>query len=204
MSFYTGAIKVLGPALRFLFAVKKVEGLENIPTDGGLVCANHTSFADPIIIAAAIKKPVKYMGKAELFKIPVLNWVIKAFGAFPVKRGGADPASIRTAETLLKNGEYVGIFPQGTRCPGIAFEQSSIKNGAGIIAYRSGCRIIPVYIKTRKNKAGLFRRSHIVVGKPIENSEFEFSDGTSREYEKVSKRVFESICQLEAYSKENE
>ncbi len=199
MSFYTGAIKVLGPAVRFIFAVRKVEGIENIPEGGGLVCANHTCFADPIVIVAAIKKPVKYMGKAELFKIPVLSSVIKAFGAFPVKRGGADSTAIRTAETLLKNGELVGIFPQGTRCPGVPIEESSVKNGAGLIAYRSGCCVIPVYIKTKNNKVGLFRRAHIVIGKPIENCEFNFKDGTAKEYEEATKRIFEDICAL-AYS----
>lgn len=196
MSFYTGAIKVLGPAVRFLFSVKKIEGLENIPADGGLVCANHTCFADPIVIVAAIKKPIKYMGKAELFKIPVLKSVIKAFGAFPVKRGGADSTAIRTAETLLRNGELVGMFPQGTRCPGVPIEESSIKNGAGLIAYRSGCRVIPVYIKTKNNKVGLFRRAHIIIGKPIENDEFNFKDGTAKEYEEATNRIFTDICVL--------
>ena len=127
MSFYTGAIKVLGPAVRFLFGIRRIDGIENIPKGGGLVCANHTSFADPIVIAASLKMPVKYMGKAELFKIPILKSVIKAFGAFPVKRGGADPGAIRTAETLLKSGELVGIFPQGTRCPGVPIEEASVK-----------------------------------------------------------------------------
>lgn len=203
MSFYTGAIKVLGPAVRFLFGVRKIDGIENIPNGGGLVCANHTSFADPIVIAASLKMPVKYMGKAELFKIPVLKSVIKAFGAFPVKRGGADPGAIRTAETLLKSGELVGIFPQGTRCPGVPIEEASVKNGAGLIAYRSGCCIIPVYIKTKNNKVGFFKRTHVIIGKPIENSEFGFTDGTSKEYEMASNRVLADICALANSAKEN-
>ncbi len=202
MSFYTGAIKVLGPVVRFLFSVKKIEGIENIPDDGGLVCANHTSFADPIVMAAVLKKPIKYMGKAELFKIPVLSSLIKAFGAFPVKRGGADPTALRTAEKLLKEGEFVGVFPQGTRCPGVALEQTSAKNGVGIIAYRSKCRVIPMYIKTKKNKVGLFRKTHIIIGRPIENDEFNFKDGTAKEYEEAAKRIFSDICLLADLSKE--
>lgn len=204
MSFYTGAIKVLGPVVKFLFSVKKIEGLENLPDDGGLVCANHTSFADPIVLSVALRKPIKYMGKAELFKIPILNLIIKGFGAFPVKRGGADPASLRTAEKLLNDGEFVGVFPQGTRCPKVPFEQTEVKVGAGLISYRSGCRVIPVFMKTPKHKLSLFRKTYIVIGKPIENSEFDFIDGTVKEYEAASKRIFEDICALSDSLKETE
>ncbi len=202
MSFYTGAIKVLGPVIRLLLGVRGVQGIENIPEDGGLICANHTSLCDPIILAATLKKPIKFMGKAELFKVPVLSSIIKAFGAFPVKRGGADAASLRLAQKLLENGEYVGIFPQGTRCPKVDPRSTDVKMGVGLIAGRSHCRVIPVYIKTPKNKAGFFKKTYVIIGKPIENEDFSFNEETMKEYENAAKLIFDAVCSLESTSSE--
>ena len=202
MSFYKRAIKILGPCFRFLLNIKSVQGIENIPEDGGLICANHTSLFDPIVLAAALKKPIKFMGKAELFKVPVLSSVIRAFGAFPVKRGGADAASLRLAQRLLKDGEYVGIFPQGTRYPKVDPKETEVKMGVGLIAGRSHCRVIPVYIKTPKNKTGLFRKTHVIIGKPIENEDFSFKEETMKEYESAAKLIFETVCSLDNASSE--
>ncbi len=197
MSFYAGAIKVLGPIFRFLFSIKSVEGVENIPTDKGmLICANHTSFADPIILAAALRVPINFMGKAELFKIPILSSVIRAFGAFPVTRGGTDVTSLKITVKLIKEGRLVGMFPQGTRCPKVLPESTQVKSGAGLIVSRAECSVLPVYMKTKNNKTGIFRKTKVIIGKPIPYSEMGISENVVREYENASKHIFGKICAL--------
>ncbi len=198
MSFYTGAIKTLGGLARFVLGIKSVQGLKNIPKTGpALVCANHTAFVDPIILAAAMRLPIKFMGKAELFKIPVLSLIIRSFGAFPVRRGGSDVTSLKTTVKLLKSGEFVGMFPQGTRCPNVAPETTEVKSGAGLILSRAECNVIPVYIKTKNNKAGFFKRTTVIIGKPIEYSSLGITEGIKREYEEAANKIFRTICELD-------
>lgn len=198
MSFYTGVIKIFGGFARFILGVREVRGLENLPESGpALVCANHTAFVDPIILAVALRRPIKFMGKAELFKIPVLNLIIKSFGAFPVTRGGTDVTSLKTTVKLLKDGEFVGIFPQGTRCPHVPPESTSVKSGAGLILSRAECDAIPVYIKTKKNKAGFFKRTAVIIGEPIKYDTLGINEGIMREYEDAANKIFKTICGLD-------
>ncbi len=174
----------------------KVYGKENIPSGGFIVCTNHTSMSDPIIITAAMGRNVCYMAKAELFKIPVFRSIIKAFGAYPVNRGGADVRSLKATVGLIEGGEAVGIFPQGTRMPKVAPDPSQAKSGVGLIAYRSGATVLPVLLKTKKNKTGIFRKTDVYIGKPITNEQLQFEKGTPKEFERASKIIFEKICSL--------
>ena len=93
-----------------------VEGLENLPSGGVLLCANHSSNWDPLILATRL--PVNYrlhiMAKEELFKNPVLGWIIRKLGAFPVSRGNNDIQSVKTAIQSIKSGDNLLIFPEGT------------------------------------------------------------------------------------------
>lgn len=105
--------------LRLIYAILfplKIVGKENVPKEGGvLLCANHISLLDPMTIGIKLDRQVKYMAKAELFEVPVLGWLINKLGAFPVKRGGVSKESIKTALNTLRNGNVMGIFPEGTR-----------------------------------------------------------------------------------------
>ena len=102
--------------VRFLCHMK-VRGAENEPTpDQGtyLVIANHRTWADPIYLCCALKhQQPHFMAKKELFKIPLLNILIRALGAYPVNRGGADVSAIKHTIEMLKGGAAVGMFPPG-------------------------------------------------------------------------------------------
>ena len=76
-----------------------------------------------------------------------------------------------------------------------------IKSGAGIIAYRSGAKVLPVCIKTKGIKYRIFRRIDLIIGKPIENSELGFKDGGTAEYRGASEHAFDQICALGGYEK---
>ncbi len=196
MSFYSGIYKVLARPVRWLFKCE-VENGENLPSEGGaILCANHTSLLDVIIMSAALNRQIRYMAKKELFKVPVLAQLISALGAFPVDRGGADVAAIRKTVSMVEDGELVGIFPQGTRHPGVDPRTTEVKNGVGMIAYRAKSSVVPVYIKTKKNRTMLFRKTKIIVGEPIAYEELGYEKGGNGEYKAASQLIFDRICTL--------
>ena len=94
-----------------------VEGQENIPATGAIIAApNHKSDWDPPLVGIAFpNRVIHYMAKEELFKNPVFAWILRLFGTFPVKRGAIDTSAIMRAVRELKQGNILGIFPEGTR-----------------------------------------------------------------------------------------
>lgn len=197
MKFYKFCTSFLSGILRLVFKVEIISP-ENEPIDGAvLVCANHVSLWDPVILAVCLKRPMHYMAKVELFKIPVLSFLIKALGAFPVTRGGVDIASIRTAIGYLKNGENVGMFPQGKRCRGVELSETQVKSGVGMVVMRAEAPMLPVAIVTEGNKIKMFKKIKIVVGTPISYAEFDGMGKSRAEFQQISDRVFAEICALE-------
>lgn len=135
---------VVSPLLRLYFR-GRVYGAENVPKTGKLlVVANHASDFDPPFLSAAVCRPVSYMAKEELFKVPVLSQVIKLYGAYPVKRGSADRSAIREALKQLEMGWAVGIFLEGTRTPDGRIPSPKI--GAAMIAAKAQATLLPVSI----------------------------------------------------------
>ncbi|NQS75879.1 MAG: 1-acyl-sn-glycerol-3-phosphate acyltransferase [Peptococcaceae bacterium] len=140
-----------------------VQGKENLPTGGGFILvANHVSYWDPVVVICAFKRKVHYMAKAELFKIPVIGYVLRISGAFPVRRDKSDRRAIRTALRLLKEGEMVGVFPEGTRSHTGNLLRPHL--GAAMLAGKANVPMVPVaLIGTR----GVFGRVRMVIGTPI-------------------------------------
>ncbi len=129
----------------WLLAGYRVSGVRNVPRTGPLiVVGNHLHNLDPLVVAVAVPRPVHYMGKAELFRIPVLGPLIRFGGTFPVERGKADRKSIRQAEATLAQGIAFGIFPEGTRS--VTGAMSKPLAGGALIALRSGAPILPVAV----------------------------------------------------------
>ena len=129
----------------------EVEGLENIPESGGVILApNHISHLDPPLVAAAVRRPVYFMAKRELFSVPVLGWIIRRTHAFPVSRGGADRKAIRQAQELLQRGNVLVMFPEGTRSPDGRLQAGEL--GPAMIAARARVPVVPMAI-TGANRA---------------------------------------------------
>ncbi len=198
MSAYSKFHKILKGPVKLVFGLK-VHGVENLPEDeaGYLVCANHTSLLDVFLIAVAIeKRQVMFMAKAELFKIPVLKSIIKSLGAFPVNRGGADLASVKRTIGLLKEGNLVGIFPQGTRQRHVDPRTTEVKHGVGMFSYRAGTGVIPIFIKTKDNHVRLFKKTDLYIGESIKNEELGFEGGGMEEYTAAAEKIFDRICTI--------
>ncbi|NLX76981.1 MAG: 1-acyl-sn-glycerol-3-phosphate acyltransferase [Clostridiaceae bacterium] len=160
--FYWFLAKVCRVFFSVFFRVE-YKGLDNVPNEGPLlVCCNHISLLDMFLFACRMKRRVYFMAKKELFRIPVINIIIKALGAFPVNRGHGDLNAVKTTLHLLSEGKAVGIFPEGTR-RNKARGKVRPKSGAVLFAVESGAPILPVGIFGNYR---LFSRIKVVYGKP--------------------------------------
>lgn len=156
---------------------------ENIPDGGCILAGNHTSTLDPVMIyGAAPKGMIHFVAKKELWKIPLLGWAVDHLGAIPVYRGTADRTMIKTVVSLLKAGEHVGIYPEGTRVRGE--EDHGGHGGAAFLAIMANAPVVPCGIAGAdqiKPVGKLLPRFPKVVyrfGPPIHPADFE---GTNRE-----------------------
>ena len=189
--------KIAGGFLRFVLRIH-ASGTENEPESGGLlVCANHTSLIDVFVIGVVLKRPVRFMAKAELFRFPVLRRIIRSLGAFPVNRGGSDVSAIKKTLGYLEAGDAVGMFPQGHRFKNVYPGDTELKSGAGMIAYRSGVPVLPIFISTKNYSMKLFGRKDVFVGRPVTQSELDFSSGSTHEYERAAGVIFGRILELD-------
>ena len=138
-----------------------ISGRENIPEGAVMVCANHSSTIDPVLLAFAfgIDHFLHVVAKKELFRIPVLSVIIKGLGAISVDREVSDVGTVRSMLTHLKSGDKVVIFPEGTRVS--KDDAVSAKSGAVKIAERAKVPLLPVFIPRKKP---FFRKLTIVIG----------------------------------------
>lgn len=188
---------LLAGPIRFLTRIH-VHGRENEPKDGAcLVICNHLTWRDPIMLCVVLRhRQPHFMAKKELFKIPVLAQLIRAFGAYPVNRGGADVKAIRYTIRMLEEGATVGMFPQGHRYNGVDPRSTKPKTGAAMLALKAGVPILPMYIKVKDNKAKLFCRKDIYIGKPITPEELHYDPQGVGEYDRITAELFEAVCAL--------
>lgn len=197
--FYNGIVNVLGPVVRVLFRLH-YHGFENEPDESEgpyIVISNHISNADPVFISAGkLKQQPHYMAKKELFKVPLVNLLVKGLGAYPVDRGGADVSAIKNTIKMLKAGKCVGIFPQGHRQMGISPREADLKNGAAMIAVRAETTVLPCYIRTKKNRFAFFRRVDVYMGKPVKFEELGYNPEVAGEYTRITSLIFERVCEL--------
>jgi 1-acyl-sn-glycerol-3-phosphate acyltransferase len=153
------------PIARKLYRVE-LRGTENIPATGGVILvANHESLFDPWILALATPRPVRYMAKSELWRYPPVGRALEAFGAFPVERGAGDATAISNAAKLLRRGEMLGIFPQGTSKQ---LGSRPFHRGAARLALATGAPIVPVrLVGTRGFPRPGRAHAQVIVGEPI-------------------------------------
>ncbi|MEB3263814.1 MAG: lysophospholipid acyltransferase family protein [Synechococcus sp.] len=159
------------PVYRLLFR-GRTAGNAHVPQEGAVVVvANHGSHLDPPLLGHALGRPVAFMAKAELFRVPLLGPIIRACGAYPVARGASDREAIRTATDRLEEGWATGVFIDGTRQ-----DDGRVNNpqpGAALLAARAGVPLLPVAIINSHRALGPGSAGlrlvpvHIRIGTPI-------------------------------------
>lgn len=123
----------------------RVEGLENFPLQGAVVlAANHVTNFDVLPMQFSLPRPIFFMSKAGLFKIPLLNTAYRELGAFPVNRGEKDEWAIRHAAKVLAHGQTLGMFPEGSRSKGKGL--CVAKTGTARLALDVNCPIVPMAV----------------------------------------------------------
>ena len=159
------------PVYRLLFR-GRTAGNANVPREGALVVvANHGSHLDPPLLGHALGRPVAFMAKAELFRVPILGPLIRACGAYPVARGASDREAIRTATDRLEEGWATGVFLDGTRQRDGRVNRP--QPGAALLAARAGVPLLPVAIVNSHRALGpdgspmRLVPVHIRIGTPI-------------------------------------
>lgn len=139
-------LKPIAVALMRLYFRVEARGAEHVPSTGPvLLVANHVSVLDPPLIGGMSGRPLSFMAKEELFRVPLLGWLIRHLNARPVRRDNSDPRALKDALTVLHAGEALLVFPEGTRGPEGAVREA--KPGAGLLAVMSGAAVVPVYIQ---------------------------------------------------------
>ncbi|KAA0966148.1 1-acyl-sn-glycerol-3-phosphate acyltransferase [Sporosarcina sp. ANT_H38] len=160
--------KLLSSAVFYPLYRIKVIGAENFPKEGGvLLCANHIDNVDPPVVGITSPRPVHFMAKEELFKMPILKSILPKVNAFPVKRGMSDREAFRNTLKILKSGKVVGMFPEGTRSK--TGELGKGLAGAGFFALKGDAVVVPCAI-IGPYKA--FKRLKVVYGKPLDMSSY--------------------------------
>ena len=186
-TFFVFAYYAVGLVTRILHPTT-VEGLENLPEHGALLCPNHSSNWDPLLVV--LRLPINYrvhiMAKQELFRFKPLGWALRHVGAFPVSRGDNDIQAVKTAIQAIKGGDNLLIFPEGTVIRnGIGCKDglpAHAKAGVAVIGVRTGATMIPVFVDGEKK---LFHRTRIIFGKPY-SPVYTGRHGTSEEMQKIA------------------
>ncbi len=189
-----------------LYLGLEVIGVENIPKKGGVILApNHPSDLDSFILGASINRQLNTMGKAELFRKPVIGKFFRMLGAFPVNRGAIDSEAIKVAVDRLKKGNVIDIYPEGTVSKDGALQLP--KYGVGLIALMSQVPVIPVAIMGLCKvypKGARFPKAHkvkIVFGKPLLFTEYYSSPFNKKNRVIITERIMQEIRRLlEVYS----
>lgn len=177
-----------------IFHPWRIVGEANIPEGAVLLCGNHTTAGDPLYVVCALgsRRQVHVMAKEEIMHWPVVGWILKKAGIFGVRRGKADVAAVKEAMRVLKNGERLIVFPEGTRVR--EGEASEAHTGAALFSTRTGAPLLPVYISPKKR---IFRRTTVVFGQPY-HPQFEGRKPTPEELQRIANDLMERVRALGA------
>lgn len=168
-------------------------GRENVPQEACVICCNHSGLADPIWAILGLKPRILpwIMTKKSLMSKPILKQFLGMFGAFGVDRDNPDIQAIKKSLKVLKDGEQLLIFPEGTR---VKEEQTvAAKSGAVMLANRAGVPVLPVYI-TRNRKP--FRRIKVVIAPPYQPS-FEDKKPSAEDLNAATEELMQKIYAME-------
>lgn len=174
-----------------VFSPWEASGTENIPEGGLLICGNHTSLGDPlyVLLSLGCRRQAHVMAKNEIMKLPVIGWLVRKAGVIGVKRGKSDVTAIKESMRVLKDGERLLLFPEGTRVK--EGQSAEARTGGAMLATRTGVPILPVYISPRKKG----EKVKVVFGQPY-MPEFAGRKATPEELHRISDDLMDRIHAL--------
>ncbi len=166
---YWGLRSLFVPTFLIYLRMRRL-GREQIPKDGPvLIASNHRSFLDPFVIGTCLRRPVYYFAKRELFEKRGQAWALNALGAFPVDRGAGDRAALDAALEILRRGDCVVVFPEGTRVH--RGPLATPRRGIGRLALEAGVPVIPIAVigseHVRRGWRIRPRKVRVRIGRPM-------------------------------------
>jgi len=175
----------------YFFRRWQVFGRQYLPATGGaIIAANHNSAWDPILLGCAIDREIHYMGKEEIFHKPIGAWFFSSLHAFPVKRGSVDRRAIRRALDILKAGQLVGIFPEGTRVE--SGKKVEPQAGIALLALKAQVPVVPVGLKGSRSGGP----PQIIIGNPMHFDDYYEAKPNSALLESISKQIMQEVNRL--------
>ena len=179
----------------------KVEGREHIPAKGAFIfAANHSSYLDPFLLAAASCRTLHFITRDKVLKYPVLGWILKHSNTIPVKRHGVDLGAIKDSLRLLAKGKALGIFPEGTRTKDRKLKRA--KSGVGMLVYMAKVPVVPAYIEgafdAMPRRPKTFKRHpvKVYIGKPVYFTKECAGEHTRETYQRISDEIMRHIAVL--------
>lgn len=179
----------------------EARGVQYIPREGGvLLVSNHVSLLDPVIVGSAVNREVHYMARSNVFKVPGLGKLISAYNAYPVNRGAPDLGALRRTISLLKAGNVVLIFPEGTRS--VDGTLGKAHDGVCFIVHRAGVPTLPIFhsgaerMLRRGSKSLRRTKLTVTVGEPIEFTGLDKFDVKRELYQHMGIEIMQAIAEL--------
>lgn len=182
--FYDFLKNFIGFFIKFLYPYEIVN-MPSLEEKSYILIANHKSNWDPLMISILFPRQIRWMAKKELFEIPLIKQVLHGVGAISVDRNNGDAKSTLAAMKVLKKGEVLGIFPEGTRVKSIDYDGG--KSGVVLLASRTGTDVLPVYIE---GEYRIFRRRRYIFREAIP---FEKKKLTEAQYSALMHDIMKNI-----------
>jgi len=174
----------------------RVYGRERVPSGPCVIAANHIAGTDPIVLGFACPRSIRYMAKVELYSVPVVRRLLPHTGAFPVRRGQVDRQALVAARNVLRAGELLGIFVEGTRQS--SDEIGDARTGAAMLAIAEGAPIVTACIHgTDHHRRNPAHRATVVWGTPIDVTGLEQN---GRTYRMVAAAIEEELRRLREFA----
>jgi 1-acyl-sn-glycerol-3-phosphate acyltransferase len=174
------------------------QGREHIPAQGAvLIASNHVAYFDPPLIGSASPREFYYMAKKELFENSLLGWLISKYNAFPISRGSFDREGIKKATEMLKEGNALLVFPEGTRSKDGNLKEPKL--GVAKLALETGAPIVPACIDYSGSWLKAFfqrRKIKIKFGSPIKAEELSHIPKNKEGYLKLTHEIMQRIKDL--------
>jgi len=185
------------PVYRLIFRFR-VTGKKNIPKAGGIIlCANHTSYHDVVVLGMTSPRNLHYLAKAELFEKKSSKWMFNRFGAIPVDREKPSMDSLKRVVNVLKDEKALAIFMQGGRRK--EPDSADYKAGVALFAIKGKAPVVPIHIRSTFK---LFSKVHINIGQPISFEEYHDKKVRTDDLNTAARRVMDAIVALDTQNDE--